>query len=128
VAVIAALEFPALEDEGEEEPEKGESEGEQEKPKERNKGVDWDRLNAETPIRGFTVSITGGGKFRKLHRVGTGCSIIPGVHYKVYEHNLEWSELAFDSRCAQCWPEERGRKESSSSWGNTFRGEGREPI
>ena len=71
---------------------------------------DWDQVNTDTPVRGYVVSVTGGGKFRRLHRLVTGCPRVPGVHYKHWEHDEEWENLNFDEKCKQCWPEGRKKK------------------
>ena len=75
------------------------------------------------PPQGFVVSITRGGRFRRLHFAG-GCWRVPGEHYRKY---VDYGQRCprpdeVHARCADCFPPEKleaiandSDKESSGS-------------
>ena len=60
------------------------------------------------PPMGFIVSVSQGGRMRRLHFAG-GCSRVPGQHYKVWEdHGQKTPEShSFTARCWWCVPAEQ---------------------
>ena len=67
------------------------------------------------PPQGFIVSITRGGKMRRLHFAG-GCSRIPGEHYREWldmGQNLPAPHL-YTTRCLNCFPEDKRTAEISA--------------
>ena len=69
------------------------------------------------PEPGLYISITGGRKFRRLHRwrMDGGCKRRPGVDYRSYEkvenNNLE--KAVYDDWCKTCWLHGRTPEETS---------------
>ena len=70
------------------------------------------------PVRGYVISVTRGGRHRKLHHVGS-CRFVPGVDYRQYEvyGDVLPDRSEMDSRCSWCFgrgpgsdqvPEEEG--------------------
>ena len=59
-------------------------------------------------VMGFVVSITRGGRCRRLHFVG-GCFRIPGEHYKNFEGFGQSvpEDHQYNLRCRDCFPAER---------------------
>ena len=56
------------------------------------------------PVLGYVVSVTRGGRHRKLHHVGS-CRFVPGVDYKDFEiyGDVMPSKSEVDSRCSWCF-------------------------
>ena len=64
---------------------------------------------------GFVVSVTRGGKHRKLHHIGD-CRLVPGIHYKDFE---VWGNVLpgggdIDSRCGWCFPASSGSAQTAA--------------
>ena len=58
----------------------------------------------DEPVTGYVISITRGGRHRKLHHVGS-CRLVPGHDYKEFE---PWGEVLppaseLNSRCKRCF-------------------------
>ena len=66
-----------------------------------------DEEDETMPEPGLYISITGGRKFRRLHRwrMDGGCKRRPGVDYRSYEkvedNNLD--KAVYDDWCKTCW-------------------------
>ena len=85
------------------------------------------------PPRGFVVSKTKRGRFRRLHFL-PACRLIPGVHYKEYD---TWgailpAEADVDAVCTRCLPgglaAQRPLEEAVSSASSSSSGEEGEPA
>ena len=68
------------------------------------------------PPQGFVVSITRGGRFRRLHFAG-GCWRVPGEHYRKY---IDYGQRCprpdeVHARCADCFPPEKLEKNASDN-------------
>ena len=87
---------------------------EAEPPEEQMSEGDIERTAAELepdelpPPQGFVISITRGGRFRRLHFAG-GCWRKPGEHYKYFVDCGQRcpSPHEVDARCADCFPAEK---------------------
>ena len=56
---------------------------------------------------GFVISVTKGGRFRRLHYIGApGCKRTPGIDYREYELCGEFmpEEAHIDALCQKCFP------------------------
>ena len=64
---------------------------------------------------GYVVSITKGGRFRRLHYLG-GCHRRPGQHFKEWTaYGLELPPLAqVDARCSDCFPGDKAKLQKKS--------------
>ena len=67
------------------------------------KALEADRAPAG-PVQGYVISVTRGGRHRKLHHVGS-CRFVPGVDYKDFEvyGDVLLSKAEVDSRCKWCF-------------------------
>ena len=65
--------------------------------------VQADRAPA-APVQGYVISVTRGGRHRKLHHVGS-CRFVPGVDYRQYEiyGDVMPGMSEMDSRCSWCF-------------------------
>ena len=65
--------------------------------------VQADRAPA-VPVQGYVISVTRGGRHRKLHHVGS-CRFVPGVDYRQYEvyGDVMPGMSEMDSRCSWCF-------------------------
>ena len=78
--------------------------------------VEREAVEAEPSPTGFVVSITKGGRFRRLHYVGAGnCNRIPGVDYANFEvwRDLIPAEKVLDAVCRNCFPKGFDRQPKS---------------
>ena len=67
------------------------------------KALEADRAPA-VPVQVYVISVTRGGRHRKLHHVGS-CRFVPGVDYKEFEvyGDVMPSKAEVDSRCMWCF-------------------------
>ena len=68
------------------------------------------------PPAGFVISVTQGGRCRRLHFAG-GCFRVPGEHYRIFEDlgQQEPPDHQFTHRCRQCFPSSLEVRPSSPS-------------
>ena len=67
------------------------------------KALEADRAPA-VPVQGYVISVTRGGRHRKLHHVGS-CRCVPGVDHNEFEvyGDVMPSNAEVDSRCTWCF-------------------------